>query len=54
MWTKMAFPHAREQYLDGLMEISKNTTVLPTKSDSDAVFCLQLLSKALTCSPHLS
>ena len=28
--------------------------VVPTKSDSDVVFCLQLLSKTLTCSLHLS
>ena len=30
------------------------TTVVPTKSDSDAIFCLQLLSKTLTCTLHLS
>ena len=29
-------------------------TVLPAKSDSDAVFCLQLLSKTLTCTLNLS
>ena len=29
-------------------------TVVPTKSDSDVMFCLQLLSKTLTCSLHLS
>ena len=29
-------------------------TVLPAKSDSDVVFCLQLLSKTLTCTSHLS
>ena len=28
--------------------------VVPTKSDSDVTFCLQLLSKALTCTLHLS
>ena len=28
-------------------------TVVPTKSDSDEMFCLQLLSKALTCILHL-
>ena len=26
----------------------------PTKSDSDLIFCLQLLSKTLTCTLHLS
>ena len=31
----------------------KTCTVVPTKSDSD-VFCLKLLSKTLTCTPHLS
>ena len=29
-------------------------TVMPTKSDSDVMFCLQLLSKTLTCTLHLS
>ena len=28
-------------------------TVVPTKSDSDVIFCLQLLSKTLTCALHL-
>ena len=29
-------------------------TVALTKSDSDVVFCLQFLSKTLTCTLHLS
>ena len=29
-------------------------TVVPTKSDSDVILCLQLLSKTLTCTLHLS
>ena len=29
-------------------------TVLPVKSDSDVMFCLQLLSKTFTCTLHLS
>ena len=29
-------------------------TVVPTKSDSDVILCLQLLSKTLTCTCHLS
>ena len=33
---------------------SKQPTVVPTKSDSDVVFCLQLLSETLTCTLHLS
>ena len=28
------------------------TTVLPAKSDSDVVFCLHFLSKALNCTLH--
>ena len=28
-------------------------TVVPTKSDSDIIFCLQLLSQILTCTLHL-
>ena len=31
-----------------------NTTVVPTKSDIGAIFCLQLLSKTLTCTLNLS
>ena len=36
--------------------IDKNVlfTVVPTKSDSDVIFYLQLLSKTLTCTHHLS
>ena len=30
------------------------STVLPTKSDSDVIFCLLLFSKTLTCTLHLS
>ena len=29
-------------------------TVVPTKSDSDVIFCLHLLSKTLTCTLHWS
>ena len=29
-------------------------TIVPTKSDSDVIFCLQMLSKILTCTLHLS
>ena len=31
-----------------------NGTVVPTKSDRDVILCLQLLSKILTCTLHLS
>ena len=30
------------------------STVVPTKSDSDVLFCFQLLSKTLICTLHLS
>ena len=30
-----------------------SATVLPAKSDSDVIFCLQLLSKTLTCTLHM-
>ena len=33
---------------------SLSSTVVPTKSDSDVKLCLQLLSKTLTCTLHLS
>ena len=29
------------------------STVVPTKSDSDIISCLQFLSQILTCTPHL-
>ena len=37
--------------------VTKNTgtsTAMPTESDSDVMLCLQLLSKTLTCTLHLS
>ena len=37
----------------GLMSILI-ATVVPTKSDSDALFCLQLLSKTFTCTLQFS
>ena len=37
-----------------LLSIYSRSTVLPAKSDCDIVFCLQLLSKTLTCTLHLS
>ena len=30
-----------------------DTAVVPTKSDSDVILCLQLLGKILTCTLHL-
>ena len=32
----------------------RGITVVPTKSDRDVIFCLQLFSKTLTCALHLS
>ena len=32
----------------------QKATVVPTKSDSDVMFCLQLLSKTLACPLNLS
>ena len=37
----------------GVFCFSHPSTVVPTKSDSDVIFCLQLLSKILTCTLHL-
>ena len=34
--------------------IYSNPTVVPTKSDSDEIFLLQLLSKTFTCTFHYS
>ena len=33
--------------------IEMGDTVMPAKSDSDVIFCLQLFSKTLTCTHHL-
>ena len=35
-------------------EACSYTTVLPTKSDSDVILCLELLSKTQTCTLQLS
>ena len=37
-----------------MLDRTKIGTVVPTKSDSDEIFCLQLLSKTLTCTLNLS
>ena len=34
--------------------LTNNITVLPAKSDSGVRFCIQLLSKILTCTHHMS
>ena len=36
------------------INITVSATVVPTKSDSDVTYCLQLSSKTLTCTIHLS
>ena len=38
-------------YGNGLTMIQP--TVVPTKSDNDIIFCLQLLIKTITCTLHL-
>ena len=39
----------------GVIEAFNSTfTVVPTKSDSYKIFCLQFLSKTFPCTPHLS
>ena len=43
------------QKLSSSLENSfEEATVVPTKSDSDVILCLQLLSKTQTCTLHLS
>ena len=44
----LKFPFKGFQYTKGLMFL----TALPTKSDSDELFWLQLLSETLTCTLH--
>ena len=39
---------------DGKRHEIQAITVVPTKSDSDIIFCLQLLNKTLTCTLYLS
>ena len=43
-----------EYILKDTLETLQVSTVVPAKSDSDEIFCLQLLSKTSTCSLHLS
>ena len=33
---------------------SRRTTVVPTKRDSDIIFCLKVLSNTFTCTFHMS
>ena len=42
-----------ENLLTGTLRKQYAYTVVPTKSDSDILLCLQLLSKILTCTLHL-
>ena len=47
----------QERYLSNSLaansDLILSASVMPTKSDSDIIFCLQLLSKTLTCTLHL-
>ena len=38
----------------GLQRVTTQATVVPTKSDSDVILCLQLLSKIPMCTLHLT
>ena len=49
----MSFRHQLTPYIENTGKPNVPTTVAPTKSDSDFIFCLQLLSKTLTCTLHL-
>ena len=53
---RKTYPFLTERLLIGRKESLRQTnkaTVVPTKSDSDVTFCLQLLSKILTCTLRL-
>ena len=51
-------PHDSKSVLEALpgkLDIKRHSpTVMPTKSDSDVILCLELLSKTQTCTLHLS
>ena len=51
---KITPSHLLSKQLMHLPTFSSQDTVLPAKSDSDIMFCLQLLSKTLTCTLQLS
>ena len=42
-----------ESYDPGDLPVNLST-VMPARSDGDVMFCLQLLSKTLSCTLHLS
>ena len=44
----------QQRQVVSLRGLANRATVVPTKSDSDLILCLQLLSKTLTCTLHLS
>ena len=46
--------HTHKPYINLHLSINEIVTVVPILSDSDVIICLQLLSKALTCTLHLS
>ena len=45
---------AKYLFMVNIQKFGIPVTVLPAKSDSDVMFCLQLFSKTLTCTLHLS
>ena len=49
-----ADPFCEKTCLELDFEVCAQASVVPTKSECDVVFCLQVLSKILTCPLHLS
>ena len=49
----MPYHPEESSYLESHMNFL-SSTVVPTKIDSDIILCLQLLSKTLLCTLHLS
>ena len=54
MNTIMTEASLKVAYIANNLDPDQTTTVVPAKSDSDIIFCLQLLCKTFTCTLHLS
>ena len=54
IYLNLSYSLERKLFYQYLMESLINFTVLPAKNDNDAMFCLQLLSKILPWTLHLS
>ena len=48
------FSFSDNNQTDVIEAFNSTFTVVPTKSDSYKIYCLQFLSKTFTCTPHLS